>query len=147
MIIIFIGIGILLLALLITAMVTHSNGFFTQKRIGQHGKIFTVYKLRTLHANTQQLSPWGTFLRSTKLDELPQILNLLKGDLVLVGPRPDVPGYADELQGEDRIILQVKPHNGNSYQILLRRPCRALIMKIQMRIWFLRQVLRIVPIS
>ena len=109
MIIIFIGIGILLLALLITAMDTHSNGFFTQKRIGQHGKIFTVYKLRTLHANTQQLSPWGTFLRSTKLDELPQILNLLKGDMVLVGPRPDVPGYADELQGEDRIILQVKP--------------------------------------
>lgn len=98
-----------LVVILITAVDTHSNGFFKQERIGQHGKIFYIYKFRTLHKNTAQISFWGQFLRKTKLDEFPQILNIIKGKMTLVGPRPDVPGYADLLQGDDRIILTLKP--------------------------------------
>jgi lipopolysaccharide/colanic/teichoic acid biosynthesis glycosyltransferase len=93
----------------ITAIDTQSNGFFTQERIGQHGKSFLIYKLRTLHAKTNKSSLWGRMLRKTKLDELPQILNILKGQMTFVGPRPDVPGYADELVGADRIVLNLKP--------------------------------------
>ena len=109
MTILLIGIGFLLLVLGITAIDTQSNGFFTQERIGQHGKSFLIYKLRTLHAKTNKSSLWGQILRKTKLDELPQLLNILKGQMTFVGPRPDVSGYADELVGVDQIILQLKP--------------------------------------
>ena len=107
------GILLLILGLVlcygITALDTQSNGIFKQERIGRFGKPFSIYKLRTLHANTHQMSRWGQFLRTTKLDEIPQIINLLKGEMALVGPRPDVPGYADLLQGDDRVILNLKP--------------------------------------
>ena len=109
MVILVIGVGFLLLVIAITAIDTQSNGFFSQKRIGQYGKPFLIYKLRTLHAKTNKMSAFGYALRTTKLDELPQILNLLKGEMTLVGPRPDVPGYADELVGADRILLTLKP--------------------------------------
>ena len=101
--------GICITILLITAIDTKSNGFFCQERIGQYGKKFTIYKLRTLHSKTHQLSSWGKFLRNYKIDELPQLLNIIKGEMTLVGPRPDVPGYADLLEGADREILQLKP--------------------------------------
>jgi lipopolysaccharide/colanic/teichoic acid biosynthesis glycosyltransferase len=101
--------GICITILLITAIDTKSNGFFLQERIGQYGKKFTIYKLRTLHSKTHQLSSWGKFLRNYKIDELPQLLNIIKGEMTLVGPRPDVPGYADLLEGADREILQLKP--------------------------------------
>lgn len=103
------GVGFLCLVLGITAMDTQSNGFFTQERIGQHGKSFLIYKLRTLHSKTNKTSFWGRMLRKTKLDEFPQLLNILKGQMTFVGPRPDVPGYADELVGADRIVLNLKP--------------------------------------
>jgi lipopolysaccharide/colanic/teichoic acid biosynthesis glycosyltransferase len=109
MVFLVIGVGFLLLVIAITAIDTQSNGFFTQERIGQHGKSFLIYKLRTLHARTNKSTLWGRILRKTKLDELPQILNILKGEMTFVGPRPDVPGYADELVGADRIILNLKP--------------------------------------
>ena len=109
MVILLIGLVILLLVLGITAIDTQSNGFFTQKRIGQYGKSFLIYKLRTLHVKTNKTSLWGRMLRKTKLDELPQLLNILKGQMTFVGPRPDVPGYADELVGADRILLTLKP--------------------------------------
>jgi lipopolysaccharide/colanic/teichoic acid biosynthesis glycosyltransferase len=109
MVILVIGVGFLLLVIAITAIDTQSNGFFTQERIGQHGKPFLIYKLRTLHSKTNKMSAFGHALRTTKLDEIPQILNLLKGEMTLVGPRPDVTGYADQLVGADQIILQLKP--------------------------------------
>ena len=109
MIVLFVFFGICITILLITAIDTKSNGFFLQERIGQYGKKFTIYKLRTLHSQTHQLSCWGKFLRNYKIDEFPQLLNIIKGDMTFVGPRPDVPGYADLLEGDDRKILLLKP--------------------------------------
>ena len=109
MVILVIGVGFLLLVIAITAIDTQSNGFFTQERIGQYGKPFLIYKLRTLHSKTNKMSAFGHALRTTKLDEIPQILNLLKGEMTLVGPRPDISGYADNLAGADQIILKLKP--------------------------------------
>ena len=109
MVILLFGLVFLLLVLGITAIDTQSNGFFTQERIGQRGKSFLIYKLRTLHSKTNKTSFWGRMLRKTKLDELPQLLNILKGQMTFVGPRPDVLGYADELVGADRILLTLKP--------------------------------------
>ena len=84
-------------------------GVFTQIRIGQFGLPFTIYKLRTYHPKTLKKSKIGVWLRKTKLDELPQLFNILKGDMSIVGPRPDIPGYYDILKGENRLILQLKP--------------------------------------
>ena len=101
---------------------------FCQKRVGQYGKLFTVYKFRSMTvkveasvasrdsdatsiASTEQcrITQLGEKLRRYKLDELPELWNVLKGDMSFVGPRPDVPGYADQLQGEERDILKLKP--------------------------------------
>ena len=91
-------------------------GWFQQRRVGQDGQLFNMFKLRTLKRGKHQLgalddhaSAYGRFLRRSKLDELPQLFNVLLGDMSFVGPRPDVQGFADVLTGEDRIILIVKP--------------------------------------
>ncbi len=82
---------------------------FKQVRIGYKGMPFVIYKFRTFTKDGANTTFFGVILRKTKLDELPQIINLVKGDMVLVGPRPDVPGYADKLTGDDKIVLEVKP--------------------------------------
>lgn len=98
---------------------TGKIGLYTQKRVGKYARLFTMFKIRTMTGeednnfitliNDSRITPFGKFLRKFKLDELPQFFNVLKGDMSIVGPRPDVEGYADKLTGEDRIILSVKP--------------------------------------
>ena len=93
----------------LSAIDTGVFGLFRQSRIGKNAKPFTLYKLRTIHPKTQEISPIGRWFRKYKLDELPQLINILNGTMSFVGPRPDIPGYADELERENRIILKLKP--------------------------------------
>jgi lipopolysaccharide/colanic/teichoic acid biosynthesis glycosyltransferase len=104
---------VVLIAWILAAIDTHTNGIFIQKRIGQFGIPFKIFKLRTIQVSSSsgsaRISKTGQFLRSYKLDELPQLFNVLKGDMSVVGPRPDLPGYYDLLEGENRKILELKP--------------------------------------
>lgn len=118
-------IGILLLwvpmviLILIATISTGKFGLYSQKRIGFRARTFTMLKIRSMTEsddpshitleNDPRITGFGKFLRHYKLDELPQLFNVFWGDMSLVGPRPDVSGYADSLQGEDRVILEVRP--------------------------------------
>lgn len=99
---------------------TGGSGIFRQIRIGRHGMPFKVLKLRTMRVNVERdstittrddprVTRFGAWLRRTKLDELPQLVNVVRGEMSLVGPRPDVPGWYDELTDEDRVLLEVRP--------------------------------------
>lgn len=106
-------------ALLIAIKMPGGPVLFRQKRVGQYGELFTMVKFRSMTvahggssisvAGEARITPLGAKLRKYKLDELPELWNVLIGDMSFVGPRPDVPGYADKLVGEDREILQLKP--------------------------------------
>ncbi len=110
---------LLVVAVLIKIRMPGGPVIFKQQRVGRSGKLFTMYKFRSMTVNhsgssvsvagESRITPLGAKLRKYKLDELPELWNVLKGDMSLVGPRPDVPGYADRLQGEDRLVLKLRP--------------------------------------
>ena len=94
--------------------------FFLQERVGRNGMLFKIIKFRSMitdqnhnstitTANDNRITTIGKIIRKLKIDELPELLNILIGNMSFVGPRPDVPGYADLLEGEDRLILKLKP--------------------------------------
>ena len=111
---------LVILLFVVSTLDTKQNGIIAQKRIGMHGESFNILKIRTMkHDPTnnsyitvkedKRITKIGHILRQLKIDELPQIINVLIGNMSFVGPRPDVAGFADKLQGEDAIILSVKP--------------------------------------
>lgn len=111
---------LIVLAWLLASCDTRSNGFFVQERVGKDGNRFRVVKIKTMRpdkattttvtrAGDPRITSLGAFFRKTKIDELPQLWNVLLGQMSFVGPRPDVPGYADTLTGEDRAVLSLRP--------------------------------------
>jgi len=112
---------VIILAIIVASIDTRSFGVFIQKRIGLNGKIINVFKVKTMYPSisgkrssitadvSSSISKSGMVFRAFKVDELPQLLNVFIGTMSFVGPRPDVPGYADKLVGDDRVILKIKP--------------------------------------
>ncbi len=110
---------IILISWVVASINTIDNGFFVQVRIGRYGRTFKVLKIRTMKSGVcgspvtvdcdHRITICGRFMRHLKIDELPQLINILIGDMSFVGPRPDVTGFADKLQGEDKRMLLLKP--------------------------------------
>lgn len=110
---------LLIVAVLVKVKMPGGPAFFVQKRVGKGGKLFNCHKFRTMMvkhngstvsvAGDSRITPLGAKLRHYKLDELPGLWDVLIGNMSFVGPRPDVPGYADKLQGDDRDVLKLRP--------------------------------------
>ena len=110
---------ILITAILVKVKMPGGPAFFVQKRVGKDGKLFNCHKFRSMTvahngssvsvAGDARITPFGAKLRHYKIDELPGLWDVLIGKMSFVGPRPDVPGYADKLTGEDRDVLKLRP--------------------------------------
>lgn len=110
---------LLIVAVLVKIKMPGGPAFFVQKRVGKDGKLFDCHKFRTMTvkhngstvsvAGDSRITPFGAKLRHYKLDELPGLWDVLIGNMSFVGPRPDVPGYADKLQSDDRDVLKLRP--------------------------------------
>ena len=120
----FIGLAVfwpvlLIVAILVKVKMPGGPAFFVQKRVGKDGRLFKCHKFRTMTVNhngstvsvagDSRITPLGAKLRHWKLDELPGLWDVLIGNMSFVGPRPDVPGYADKLVGDDRDVLKLRP--------------------------------------
>ena len=110
---------LLIVAIMVKVKMPGGPAFFVQKRVGKGGKLFNCHKFRTMTvkhngstvsvAGDSRITPFGAVLRHYKLDELPGLWDVLIGNMSFVGPRPDVPGYADKLSGDDRDVLKLRP--------------------------------------
>lgn len=110
---------ILVTAILVKIKMPGGPAFFVQKRVGKDGKLFNCHKFRSMTvahngstvsvAGDSRITPFGAKLRHYKIDELPGLWDVLIGNMSFVGPRPDVPGYADKLTGADRDVLKLRP--------------------------------------
>ena len=110
---------LIVVAILIKIKMPGGPALFTQKRVGRHGKLFTMHKFRSMTvshsgssvsvAGEARITPLGAKLRKYKLDELPELWDVFIGNMSFVGPRSDVPGYADQLKGDDRRVLELRP--------------------------------------
>lgn len=110
---------ILVTAILVKIKMPGGPAFFVQKRVGKDGKLFNCHKFRSMTVNhngstvsvagDSRITPFGAKLRHYKIDELPGLWDVLIGNMSFVGPRPDVPGYADKLEGDDRDVLKLRP--------------------------------------
>lgn len=110
---------LLVVAILVKIKMPGGPAFFCQQRVGKDGKLFTCHKFRSMTvkhcgstvsvAGDSRITPFGATLRHYKLDELPGLWDVLIGNMSFVGPRPDVPGYADKLEGDDRDVLKLRP--------------------------------------
>ena len=110
---------LLIVAIMVKIKMPGGPAFFVQKRVGKGGKLFNCHKFRSMTvkhngstvsvAGDSRITPFGATLRHYKLDELPELWDVLIGNMSFVGPRPDVPGYADKLEGDDRVVLKLRP--------------------------------------
>jgi len=111
---------VILFAWIIASIETKSNGFYFQERVGKNGNLFFVFKIKTMFdsktdnnnvttSDNPRITFLGKYFRRFKVDELPQLFNVLIGHMSFVGPRPDVKGFADKLTGEDALILKLRP--------------------------------------
>ena len=110
---------LLIVAIMVKIKMPGGSAFFVQKRVGKDGKLFDCHKFRSMTvkhngstvsvAGDSRITPFGATLRHYKLDELPGLWDVLIGNMSFVGPRPDVPGYADKLTGDDRDVLKLRP--------------------------------------
>jgi len=110
---------LLIVACLVKIKMPGGPAFFCQQRVGKDGKLFTCHKFRSMTvkhsgssisvAGDSRITPFGAKLRHYKIDELPELWDVLIGNMSFVGPRPDVPGYADKLEGDDRDVLKLRP--------------------------------------
>ena len=110
---------LLIIAIMVKIKMPGGPAFFVQKRVGKDGKLFDCHKFRTMTvkhngstvsvAGDSRITPFGATLRHYKLDELPGLWDVFIGNMSFVGPRPDVPGYADKLEGADRDVLKLRP--------------------------------------
>lgn len=111
---------LILIAVLLARIDTGRSGMFRQQRVGRYGQTFNILKIRTMRdvalidttvtaGGDPRITPLGAVFRRLKIDELPQLINVVRGDMSFVGPRPDVPGYADALAGGNSVVLSVRP--------------------------------------
>ena len=110
---------LIVVAVLVKIKMPDGSVIFTQKRVGKDGKLFTCHKFRSMAvkhngstvsvAGDARITPLGAMLRHYKIDELPGLWDVMIGNMSFVGPRPDVPGYADKLEGDDRVVLKLRP--------------------------------------